>query len=105
MVLENSSTSQDISMKDNGKTTWLMEEARPSMMIKVNTMENSWTIKGMELEFSCKINAFSKENLPIISCKERQPCKMRMDRLIQANGKIMKNMVKENIVGLMEIDM
>ena len=28
-----------------------------------------------------------------------------MDRLIQANGKIMKNMVKENIVGLMEIDM
>jgi hypothetical protein len=41
MVLENSSTSQDISMKDNGKTTWLMEEARPSMMIKVNTMENS----------------------------------------------------------------
>ena len=30
---------------------------------------------------------------------------MRMDRLILDSGKIMKNMVKENIVGRMEIDM
>jgi hypothetical protein len=30
---------------------------------------------------------------------------MRMDRPIQVNGKIMKNMVKENIIGQMVIDM
>ena len=71
MVLENSSTSQDTGMKVSGRTTWLMEEARPFMMMKVNTMENSWTTKDTELESSCKINAFSKENSPIISCKEK----------------------------------
>ena len=41
MVLENSSINQDTSMKDNGRTIWLMEEARPFTMMKVNTMENS----------------------------------------------------------------
>jgi hypothetical protein len=58
----------------------------------------------MELEFSCKINAYFREISSIINLKEMQLCKIKTDKTTQGNGKIIKNMERANTLGQMAIN-
>lgn len=87
------------SMKVNGRITWLMEEGRLFIVTKASTMGSSSTIKGMEMESSCRICVSLKDSLWVINFRALLPCRIKTDRAIPDNGRIIKNIGKECISG------
>jgi hypothetical protein len=102
MDMENSSIKLATDMKANGRTISPMVGVKPYILMRAVTMENFSIIEGMEVESSCRRNAFSRGTSQTTNWKGPLLCKIKMEKATQANGNKMRNMERELTVGQME---
>ena len=88
MAMEDIKALMDISMKGNGRTTYLMEWARLYIQMDQSIVDNFWMEKNMVKEFSLQKKAHTKEPLRMIRLMDFVYSKATINKDMKDNGKI-----------------